>query len=119
MQTNNRLFDDLARVANGAAGAFAGLRGEMEAMVKARLERVLAGMDLVTREEFEVVRLMAVKAREENAALQARLDALEASGPTAATGDTATPAAAKAKRTARKAKADAGTPGDTDSPASD
>lgn len=117
MQTNNRLFDDLARVANGAAGAFAGLRGEMEAMVKARLERVLTGMDLVTREEFEVVRLMAVKAREENAALQTRLDALEAAGPAAAAG-TAKPAATKARRGPRKAKSDAATPGDTGSAAS-
>lgn len=117
MQTNNRLFDDLARVANGAAGAFAGLRGEMEAMVKARLERVLAGMDLVTREEFEVVRLMAVKAREENEALKARLDALEAAGAAAAAG-TAKPAAPKARRAPRKAKSDAATPGDTGSAAS-
>ena len=96
MQTNNRLFDDLARVANGAAGAFAGLRGEVEAMVKARMERVLAGMDLVTREEFEVVRLMAAKAREENEALKARIAALE--------GNAAAPKAAAKPRTAAKAK---------------
>jgi len=106
MQTNNRLFDDLARVANGAAGAFAGLRGEMEAMVKARLERVLAGMELVTREEFEVVRLMAVKAREENEALRARIDALEAVAPGAAE--------AKPKRAARKAKTETEAPGGPD-----
>jgi len=115
MQTNNRLFDDLARVANGAAGAFAGLRGEMEAMVKARLERVLAGMDLVTREEFEVVRLMAVKAREENDALKARIDALEEAAAPAAM-DTAE---AKPKRAARKAKAETDAAGDTDAKAAD
>jgi len=114
MQTNNRLFDDLARVANGAAGAFAGLRGEMEAMVKARLERVLAGMDLVTREEFEVVRLMAVKAREENEALKARLDALEPVDPAATDA-----AEAKPKRAARKAKTEIEAPGDTDGKAAD
>lgn len=100
MQTNNRLFDDLARVANGAAGAFAGLRGEAEAALKAKLERLLAGMDLVTREEFEVVRLMAVKAREENEALKARLDALETAAPAAKAATTAKP-----KRAPRKAKA--------------
>ena len=95
MQTNSRLFDDLARVANGAAGAFAGLRGEVEALVRSRLERTLANMDLVTREEFEVVRQMAVRAREENEALRARLDALEAGGPVAP---------AKPRRAPRKAK---------------
>lgn len=100
MQTNNRLFDDLARVANGAAGAFAGLRGEVEAMVKARMERVLAGMDLVTREEFEVVRLMAAKAREENEALKARIAALE----TGAAAPKPAKAAAKPKATRSPAK---------------
>ena len=97
MQTNSRLFDDLARVANGAAGAFAGLRGEVEALVRSRLERTLANMDLVTREEFEVVRQMAVRAREENETLRARLDALESGA--------ASPAApAKPRRAPRKTK---------------
>ena len=78
MQSQNRLFDDLARVASGAFGAIAGARGEIESRVRDRLERVLAGMDLVSREEFEAVKAMAAKAREEQEILQRRLDALEA-----------------------------------------
>jgi len=79
MQTNNRFFDDLAKLATGAMGAAAGLRTEFETMMKERLQRVLADMDLVTREEFEAVRAMAVKARTEQEALLARVAALEAS----------------------------------------
>lgn len=78
MQTNNRLFDDLARVANGAAGTFAGIRAEVETLVKARLERLLAEMDLVPRDEFEAVKAMAAKARAENEDLAKRVAALEA-----------------------------------------
>ena len=78
MQSQNRLFDDLARVAGGAASAFSGVRGEIEARVRAQLERVLAGMDLVSREEFEAVKAMAAKARAEQEDLQRRLAELEA-----------------------------------------
>lgn len=78
MQTQNRLLDDLARVAGGAVGAFAGLRTEIEDLVKQRLERLLADLDHVPREEFEAVRAMAEKARLEQEALQKRVDALEA-----------------------------------------
>jgi BMFP domain-containing protein YqiC len=77
MQTQNRLFDDLARVAGGALGAFSGLREEIELLVRGRIERVLGDMELVPREEFEVVKAMAAEARQENEALKARLDALE------------------------------------------
>jgi BMFP domain-containing protein YqiC len=78
MQTSNRILDDLARVATGAAGTFAGLRQEMEARLRERLESALRDMDLVTREEFEVVQAMAAKARTEQAALSEQVAALQA-----------------------------------------
>src|SRR5690606_38254970 len=65
MQTSSRFFDDIARVAGGALGAAAGLRNELEAMVRDRLQRMMSDMDLVPREEFEAVREMAAKARAE------------------------------------------------------
>ena len=78
MQGQNRFFDDVARVASGAVGAITGVRGEIEARLRDQLERVLAGMDLVSREEFEAVKAMAAKAREEQELLQRRLEVLEA-----------------------------------------
>lgn len=78
MQTDNKFLDDLARVANGAMGAITGVRGEAEALVKARLERLLSDLDLVTRDEFEAVKAVAAKAREEQEALEVRVAALEA-----------------------------------------
>lgn len=77
MQVESRLLDDLARLASGAAGTLAGVRGEVETQMRERLERVLSRMDLVTREEFETVQDMAVRAREENEALATRLRTLE------------------------------------------
>ena len=77
MQSQSRFFDDLARMASGAAGALTGVRGEIEARFRDQLERVLAGMDLVSREEFEAARAMAAKAREEQEILLRRIDALE------------------------------------------
>src|SRR5579864_9845743 len=77
MQSQNRFFDDLARVATGAAGAISGVRGEIEARLRDQLERVLAGMDLVSREEFEAVKAMAAKAREEQELLRRQLEALD------------------------------------------
>jgi BMFP domain-containing protein YqiC len=74
----NRFFDDLAKLMQNAAGMADGARREVEDFLKARMERLLAGMDLVTREEFEAAREMAVKAREENERLSARLAVLEA-----------------------------------------
>ncbi len=78
MQSQNRFFDDMARVAAGAVGALAGVRGEIEARLRDQLERALAGMDLVSREEFEAVKAMAAKAREEQEVLLQRIEALEA-----------------------------------------
>ena len=73
MPTNSKLIDDFARVTTGMLGVAAGVRSEAEAMVKARLQDLLADMDLVTREEFEVARAMAAKARDEQETLAAQL----------------------------------------------
>ncbi len=78
MQTRSRLLDDIARVANGAAGVATGMRDEIEALVQERVERVLSRLNLVTREEFEAVKAMAAKARVEQEKLEMRLRALEA-----------------------------------------
>ncbi len=78
MQTQNRLLEDLARVATSALGIAAGMREEVEARLRDQFERVLSGMDLVTREEFDAVKAMAAKARAEQEDLAARLAALEA-----------------------------------------
>jgi len=73
----NRILDDLAKVAAGALGGVAGVRQEIEARLRQQFERVLANMDVVSREEFEVVKAMAARARNEQEALAARLAALE------------------------------------------
>ncbi len=77
-QTDNRLFDELAKVMTNAAGSADGLRREAESVMRAQAERLLRGMDLVQREEFEAVKAMAEKARLENERLAARLAVLEA-----------------------------------------
>jgi len=78
MQTDNRMLDDLARLASGVAGVAASAREEAEAAVKARLQRILGEMDVVTREEFEAVEAMAANARSEQEKLDERGAALEA-----------------------------------------
>lgn len=78
MQTRNRILDDLARLAGGAAGTLAGVKEEAEGLVRQRMEKLLTSMDLVAREEFEAVRDMAAKARAEQEKLEARVAALEA-----------------------------------------
>jgi BMFP domain-containing protein YqiC len=78
MQSQNRFFEDLSRMANGAAGTFAGAAREFEGLVKQGVERFVGGMDLVRRDEFEAVKEMAATARAEADALKARLDAMEA-----------------------------------------
>jgi BMFP domain-containing protein YqiC len=77
-QTTNRFLDELAKLLTDAAGAAQGMRREVETLMKAQGERILRDMDLVQREEFEAVKEMAVKAREENERLAARIAALEA-----------------------------------------
>lgn len=74
----NRILDEFARLLTDAAGAAQGVRREVETAFRAQAERILNSMDVVQREEFEAMRDMAAKARGENAALAARLDALEA-----------------------------------------
>jgi len=78
MQTTGRVFDDIARVASGAAGALSGVREEIEGLIKHRLERMVSEMDLVTREEFEAVKAVAAKARTEQEHLEAKVAELEA-----------------------------------------
>lgn len=73
----NRILDDIARLATDAAGAAQGVRREVETVVKTQIERLLRDLDVVTREEFEAVREMALIARDENDKLAARLKALE------------------------------------------
>ena len=77
-QTSNRFFDEVARLMNDAAGVASGVRREFDTLFKTQAERWLRDLDLVKREEFEVVRDMARLAREENEALKARIAALEA-----------------------------------------
>jgi BMFP domain-containing protein YqiC len=77
MQTDNRLLDDLARMANGALNTLSSVREEIESRVRERVERMLADMDMVPREEFEAVRAMAQTARSEQEDLAARVVELE------------------------------------------
>jgi BMFP domain-containing protein YqiC len=77
-QTTNRFFDDFAKLMTDAAGAADGMKREVETMMKGQAERFMGGMDIVRREEFEAVKAMAQKAREENDALSARIAQLEA-----------------------------------------
>lgn len=78
MQTRNKIFDDLSQLMTNAMGVAQGAKDEAETAMKSWMDRWLADRDFVTREEFDAVRAMAQKAREENEALMARLDALEA-----------------------------------------
>jgi len=78
MQSENRLFDDFVKLVNGAAGTLAGVGREAEASARARAREWMGGLDFVSRDEFEAVKLMAAAARDEADALRARLDALEA-----------------------------------------
>jgi BMFP domain-containing protein YqiC len=80
MQSENRLFDDFVKVMNGAAGTLAGMTREAEGAFRERMREWVGGLDMVSRDEFEAVKAIAVAAREENQALKARLDALEAGG---------------------------------------
>jgi BMFP domain-containing protein YqiC len=77
-QTSNRLFDELARLMNDAAGVAQGIRREFDTLFRSQAERWLNELDLVKREELEAVKEMARLAREENEALKARIAALEA-----------------------------------------
>lgn len=76
MQSQNRMFEDFVKVMNGAAGTIAGMTREAQAAMQERAKDWIGGLDLVSREEFEAVKAIAIAAREENEALKARLDAL-------------------------------------------
>ena len=76
-QNNSKIFDELAKFMSNAAGAAQGLRKEIDQMVQTQVERVMNNLNIVRREDFEVVRDMAEKARTENVALAARLAELE------------------------------------------
>ena len=78
MQTENQLFNDLGKLATGAAGIAQSIREEIETLMRQRLERAIADLDVVPRDEFEVVKAMAAAAREENEVLKERVAALEA-----------------------------------------
>ena len=80
MQTRNRFMDDIGQLMTNAMGVAQGARTEAETAMKSLLDRWMADRDFVTREEFDAVRVMAQKAREENEALKARLDAMSGSG---------------------------------------
>ena len=84
MQSENKLFDDLVKMVNGAAGTFAGMGREAQASARERMREWMGGMDFVGRDEFEAVKTMAAAARDENEALKARIVALEAKGGPAA-----------------------------------
>jgi BMFP domain-containing protein YqiC len=77
MQTRNKMFDDISQLMTNAMGVAQGAREEAETAMKSMIDRWLADRDFVTREEFDAVHAMARKAREENAELTARLEALE------------------------------------------
>jgi len=79
-QTSNRIFDEMARLMNDAAGVAQGVRREFDTLFRNQAERILRELDVVHREEFEAVKEMARLAREENEALKARIAALEAKG---------------------------------------
>jgi BMFP domain-containing protein YqiC len=78
MQIDNRIFDDVARVTSGALGMMARMKDEIAVLARQQIDNILAGMELVTREEFEAVKETAVKARAEQEELAARLESLEA-----------------------------------------
>jgi BMFP domain-containing protein YqiC len=78
VEPRGRILDDLARLVTDAAGVAQGVRREAETLARAQLDRLVVSMDLVSREEFEAVRDMAARAREENEALERRIAALEA-----------------------------------------
>lgn len=86
MQSENRLFDDFVKLMNGAAGTVAGMGREAEGAFRERMREWIGGLDMVSREEFEAAKAIAVAAREESQALKARVEALEAKSAAAPKG---------------------------------
>jgi BMFP domain-containing protein YqiC len=91
MQTENRLFEDFVKMANGVAGTFAGMAREGEAGAREKLKGWLGGMDFVSRDEFEAVKAMAAAARDEIDVLRAEIAALKGTGAATAAPSTANP----------------------------
>lgn len=81
MQTENRFFDDFAKMLNGVAGTVAGMGREAEGSMRERMREWIGGMDFVSRDEFEAVKAMAAAARDDAEALRARVEVLEAARP--------------------------------------
>jgi BMFP domain-containing protein YqiC len=101
MQTRNKIFDDISQLMTNAMGVAQGAKEEAETAMRGWIDRWMAERDLVTREEFDAVRAMAQKAREENAALKARIEAMEAAAKPAtkaASRATGTKAGGRAKK---------------------
>lgn len=78
MQTENRIFDDMAKLLNGAAGTLAGVGREAQSGMRERARELIGGLDFVSRDEFDAVKAMAVAARDEADDLRARIEKLEA-----------------------------------------
>ena len=91
MQSENRLFEDLVKMVNGAAGTFAGMGREAESSMREKMREFVGGADFVSRDEFEAVKAMAAAARDQNELLEARIVALEAAA-TAQVGSASKPA---------------------------
>lgn len=87
MQSENRFFDDLAKLVNGAAGTVAGVTREFESNARERAKEWIGGLEFVSREEFDAVKALAAAAREEVELLKARVDALEGKGGTVKSAD--------------------------------
>ena len=96
MQSQNKLFEDLAKMINGAAGTFAGMGREAEGSMRDKMREWVGGLEMVSREEFDAVKMMAAAARDDNEALTKRIAALEAAASAAAAG--AKPKAPKAPK---------------------
>ena len=77
MQTSNRILDDLARVANGAVSTLAGVKGEIDTLIRQKIEKFIVDADLVPRDDFDAVKIMAAEARLEQVRLAERVAALE------------------------------------------
>jgi BMFP domain-containing protein YqiC len=95
--TSNRIMDEFAKLMNDAAGVAQGVRREIDTVVKAQAERLIADMDLVKREEFDALKAMVVKAREENARLEKMISDLESKIPIKMPARKATPKTARTR----------------------
>ncbi len=99
---STRVFDDITKLLTNAAGAAQGARREIDTLLKTQVERVLNDLEVVKREEFDAVKAMATKAREENIALKQRIDELEGNAKPALKAASKTPSKAATKKTVKK-----------------